>query len=458
MTEDSSIAELEAFLEQHPDTRFMDVFAADINGIIRGKRIPKEDFSKPFEKGANFCASAALLNSRGEAAENHPHGAHDGDPDIRSVAVPGSLAPVPWASVPTAQCLLELQEFDGKPFFGDPRNVLRRAMQPLVEELGLRPVLATELEFYLYDYDGDTFIPRHPKIAGSDWDQLGVQFGSFDDLDDVEPFLTDLDNFCRIQNIPAGAALAEYSPGQFEVNLQHVGDPVLACDHAILLKRVVKAAAKKNGLAASFMAKPFAEHAGCGLHVHVSLVDEDGNNVFSGQCADGEFSETLRHAIGGLVETMPDAMAVFAPNANSYRRYAPGFFVPAKPTWGPNHRDLALRIPVSGQENRRVEHRVSGADACPYLVVAAILAGLHHGITQQCDPGPMTHEREDIPYEVTLPVRWDKALDVWDAGTVLPKYFGEEFHRIYGLAKREESDIFHSEVTDRDYEWYLRAV
>ena len=106
MTEDSLIAELEAFLEEHPDTRFMDVFAADINGIIRGKRIPKEDFSKPFEKGANFCASAALLNSRGEAAENHPHGAHDGDPDIRSVAVPGSLAPVPWATLPTAPAIL----------------------------------------------------------------------------------------------------------------------------------------------------------------------------------------------------------------------------------------------------------------------------------------------------------------------------------------------------------------
>lgn len=457
MSDDGSLAELEAFLETHPDTRFMDVFTADINGIIRGKRIPPEDFAKPFEKGANFCASAALLNTRGEAAENHRYGAHDGDPDIRSVAVPGSLAPVPWAAVPTAQCLLQLQEFDGTPFFGDPRNVLRHAIQPLLD-LGLTPVLATELEFYLVDYDGDTFVPRHPKIAGSDWDQLGVQFGSFDDLDDVNPFLLDLDNFCRIQNIPAGAALAEYSPGQFEVNLHHVDDPVLACDHAVLLKRAVKAAAKKNGLDATFMAKPFAEHAGSGLHIHVSLLDGDGNNVFSGESADGPWSDTLRHAIGGLAELMPESMAVFAPNANAYRRYAPGFFVPATPNWGPNHRDLALRIPVSGQDNRRVEHRVSGADACPYLVVAAILAGVHHGITRQCEPGPMTPEREDIDYEVTLPIRWDKALDVFEAGETLKGYLGDEFHRVYGLVKRNESDIFHAEITDRDYEWYLRAV
>ncbi len=457
MTDDALLGEFEQFLEEHPETRFMDAFAADINGIIRGKRLPVEDFRKPFEKGANFCASVAFLNSRGEAAENLKYGAHDGDPDIRSVAIPGSLCSVPWASVPTAQVMLELQEFDGRPFFLDPRNMLKEALKPL-NEMGLYPVLATEMEFYLVDYDGDTFIPRHPKIAGSDWDQLGVQFGSFDDLDDVAPFLVDLDNYCRIQNIPAGAALAEYSPGQFEVNLQHVDDPILACDHAILLKRAVKAAAKKNGLSATFMAKPFQEHAGSGLHIHASVLDEDGNNIFSGESADGPWSDQLRYAIGGMATTMSESMAVFAPNANSYRRYAPGYFVPATPNWGPNHRDLALRIPVSGQTNRRIEHRVSGADACPYLVVSSILAGLHHGLTNKVEPGAMTPEREDIDYEVTLPVRWEKALDAWDAAKILPKYFGKEFHKTYGIAKREEADIFHSEVTDRDYEWYLRAV
>ncbi len=457
MNDDGSMAELNAFLAKHPDTRFMDVFAADINGIVRGKRLPQEDFSKPFEKGANFCAATTLMNTRGEAAERLKYGAHDGDPDIRSVAVAGTLAPVPWASVPTAQCLLELQEFDGTPYFLDPRNVLRRAAKPLLE-LGLRPIMATELEFYLVDYDGDTFVPRHPKIAGSDWDQLGVQYGTFDDLDDVEPFLVDVDNFCKVQRIPAGAAMAEYSPGQFEVNLQHVDDPVLACDHAILLKRAVKAAAKKNGLAATFMAKPFAEHAGSGLHIHMSLLDTEGNNVFSGASKDGPWSDLLRHAIGGLAETMDESMAVFAPNANSYRRYAPGYFVPATPNWGPNHRDLALRIPASSQDARRVEHRVSGADACPYLVTAAILAGIHHGIVNRCEPGPMTQEREELDYKITLPVRWDKALDCYMAGSTLRHYFGEEFHRVYGVAKQEESDIFNSEITDRDYEWYLRAV
>jgi len=456
MLEQSLLDELDAFLEKHPDTRFMDVFAPDINGVPRGKRIQADEFEKVFGGGSNYCAASALMNVRGEAPENVKYGAHDGDPDIRSIAVPGSLAPVPWASLPTAQCLLALQEFNGTPYFLDSRTVLSRAVAAL-KELGLHPVMATELEFYLVGYDGDTFIPRMPKIAGSDWEQVGIQFASFDDLDDVEPFLVDLDRFCSIQKIPAGAALAEYSPGQFEVNLNHIDDPVLACDHALLLKRAVKAAAKKNGLSATFMAKPFAEHAGSGLHLHISLLDDDGNNVFSGTGED-DFSDTLRHAIGGMKEAMPESMALFAPNANSYRRYAPGWYVPASPNWGPNHRDLAMRIPVSSQENRRVEHRVSGADANPYLVTAAILAGMHHGITRQCDPGPMTEEKEEVNYAVSLPVRWSKALDAFEAGQILPRYFGEEYHRVYGVVKREESEIFHSEVTDRDYEWYLRAV
>lgn len=457
MSSDKLKQELDAFMEAYPDTRFMDVFSPDLNGIPRGKRIPVDDFNKVFGKGANFCASSGLSNSKGQGSYNVTYGAKDGDPDIKSVAVPGSLAPVPWATLPTAQCLLELKEFDGTPYFLDSRNVLKNALQPLTD-MGLHPVMATELEFYLVVHDGDKFLPRLPKIPGSDLPQDGIQYACFEDLDDVEPFLVDLDRYCSAQNIPAGAALSEYSPGQFEVNLDHVDDPLLACDHAILLKRAVKAAARKNGLAATFMAKPFAEHAGNGLHMHISLLDNDGNNVFSGESKDGDFSDTLRHAIGGLAEMMPESMAVFAPNANSYRRYAPNFYAPATPNWGPNHRDLAMRIPISSQKNRRVEHRVAGADGNPYLVAAAVMAGIHHGIKNQLDPGPMIQEKQEIEYEVTLPVRWNNALDVFEAGKILPGYFGKEYHRVFGVCRREESDLFHSEVSNKDYEWYLRAV
>jgi len=457
MTNNVSSSELDDFLQKYPETRFMDVFVPDLNGILRGKRIQAEEFSKVFGNGSNYVASTPLMNVLGDISESISYGNDDGDPDLKSIAVPGSLAPVPWATLPTAQCLLEIIELDGSPFFLDPRNVLRKALQPLTE-MGLNPIMATELEFYLVEHDGNSFKPRLPNIPGSSLPQGGHQYGSFDDLESVDDFLTDLDAFCTAQNIPAGTALSEYSPGQFEINLNHIDDPVLACDHAVLLKRAVKAAARKNGLAATFMAKPFQEHAGNGLHIHTSLLDGDGNNVFSGKCKDGEFSDTLRHAIGGLGQVMAESMAIFAPNANSYRRYAPDFYVPATPNWGPNHRDLAMRIPISSQKNRRVEHRVAGADACPYLVVAAVMAGIHHGITNQLDPGPMVAEKQKVDYEISLPVRWPKSLDAFHAGQVLPRYFGEEYHHLFEVCRREESDLFHAQVSNRDYEWYLRAV
>jgi len=450
--------ELEAFLENAPDTELLEIAVADMNGILRGKRLQKEDFAKPFSKsGINYCASSVVMDTRGEAFDSVIYGSADGDPDIIGYAIPGSLAVIPWAAAPSAQVLLDLVGTDGEPYPLDPRNVLRTAAKPLAD-MGLRPVIATELEFYLIEHDGEQFRSRVGRIPGSELPQGGLQFSSLDDLADIDPFLLDLAGVCRAQNIPAGAALSEYAPGQFEINLQHVDDPVLACDHAILLKRAVKAVARRNELAASFMAKPFAGLSGCGMHVHISLLDADGNNVFAGTSADGDFSDSLRHAIGGMAVAMDESMAVFAPNANSYRRYSRNSYVPSTPNWGPNNRDLALRIPLSSASNTRVEHRVAGADSNPYLVVAAMLAGMHHGIANKVDPGVMIKTGEKIESETTLPVRWELALDAFDAGKILPQYFGQEFHRVFGSCRREECDRYHAEISNRDYEWYLRAV
>ena len=449
--------ELSRYLEQHPETRFLEPLMPDINGILRGKRLGVDDFDKAFGTGLNFCGAATLMDSKGNTFDSIPYGNNDGDPDVLALAVPGSLAPVPWLKTPTGQFLLEMVELDGSPYPWDPRNVLRQAMQPLYD-LGLQPVLATELEFYLVVHDGEKFIPRVPRIPGSDLPQGGAQFAMMEDLYDVDEFINDLLNICGEQNIPASTALSEYAPGQFEVNLHHVDDPVLACDHAVLLKRAVKAAARKNDLAATFMAKPFADTSGSGLHIHVSMPDDDGNNIFAGTSSDGEFSNKLRHAIGGLGELMAQCMAIFAPNANSYRRFAPNAYVPSTPNWGPNHRDVALRIPLSSAANTRVEVRVAGADSNPYLVVASILAGIHHCITHQSDPGKMVQQGELIEPVVTLPVRWPTALDTFDAGTILPGYLGEEYHKLFSLCRREEEGKFSAEIPAKDYEWYLRAV
>jgi len=456
MTDKASKQELQAFLESTPDIQQLEVLAPDMNGILRGKRVGAEDFEKPFGSGLNYCASSVVLDTKGRAFDRIVHGNTDGDPDVIGHAVAGSIAPIPWASLPAAQVLLELSDPDGTAYWLDPRNVMRRAARPL-SDLGLHPVIATELEFYLVEHNGTEFRPKTARIPGSKLPQDGYQFATMEDLVDVDPFLTELSKTCEAQNIPAGAALSEYAPGQFEVNLHHVTDPALACDHAVLLKRAIKAVALKNGLAASFMAKPFAGISGCGMHIHVSLLDDDGRNVFMGNCSDGNFSETLRHAIGGMATIMDESTAIFSPNANSFRRFSHNSYVPATPNWGPNHRDLALRIPLSSPENTRVEHRVAGADANPYLVVAAILAGIHHGIVNQRDPGVMVKPGEEVDEAVTLPVRWELALNAFDSGQILPKYLGR-YHQIFASCRREECDRFNSEITNRDYEWYLRAV
>jgi glutamine synthetase len=450
-------AELDEFLERHPDTQSLELLQPDMIGILRGKRVGTRDFAKAFKSGVNFCGATVLLDSQGQTFERIDNGGRDGDPDVISWAVSGSLAPVPWAQVPSAQVLLAMFDEQGEPYFADPRQVLRRAARPLAD-LGLTAVAATELEFYLVQGEEQHPQPYAPSMPGTRTPQVGPQYGSMDDIEQVDPFIAELHAVCAAQNIPIGATLKEFSPGQFEVNLHHVADAELACDHGVLLKRAVRAIAKQHGFGAVFMAKPFAEWAGCSLHVHVSLLDADGRNVFAAADRADGFSDTLRHAIGGLAATMGESMAIFAPNANSYRRFRPGLFVPLAPNWGVNHRGVALRVPLSGSADVRVEHRPGGADANPYLVMAAILAGIHHGISEHCDPGPMVEQGQVIEEEVELPVRWEAALDAFERGTVLPQYLGERYHKLYATCRREECDRFHAQITDRDYEWYLRGA
>jgi glutamine synthetase len=446
------MSEIQEFLKKYPDTQLLELLQPDMLGILRGKRVVPNEFAKPFGKGVNFCGATVLLDSKGQTFDGIVDGSRNGDPDAISIAVPGTLAPVPWAKVPTGQVLLNMT-MNGEPYFADPRNVLRNAAKPL-QDLGLTAVAATELEFYLLEGDADAPTRKVGRIPGTRKAQDGPQYAIMEDVEDADDFLAELYATCAAQNIPVGATLKEFSPGQFEVNLNHVANAEQACDHAVLLKRAVKAVARRHGMAASFMAKPFSDSAGCSLHVHVSLVDKAGKNVFAGN----PYSDTFRHAVGGLAAAMPESMAIFAPTANSYRRYRPGMFVPMAPVWGLNHRGVALRVPLSGPEDTRIEHRPGGSDGNPYLVMAAILAGLHHGIVNRCDPGTLVRPEEVIEEKIGLPLRWEAALDAFDAGTVLPKYLGKRYHDLYATCRREECDRFHAEISDRDYEWYLRAI
>lgn len=455
------LAGIEALRRDVPGLRHVELLLPDLNGILRGKRCTLKELEGIARAGLPFPASGFLLDSRGMLIEGLAHGSEDGDPDFLCRLVSGSIAPVPWAKAPLGQALLSMERRDGGGYFADSRHVLAGVLRRFAE-LGLTPVIAVEYEFYLLaDTRGEAPRALRSRVPGTERRAEGPRVYSIEDLHELDELFGDITAACESQRIPAGSIVSEYGAGQYEVNLHHVPDALLACDHAVLLRRLVRGVSGRHGLAATFMAKPFADVDGSGMHVHVSLVDAQGRNVLGPvppAATPEAWPATMRHAIGGMLAALPESLAIFCPNANSYRRIRPGCFAPIAPNWGVNHRGVAIRIPVADDSNARFEHRPAGADCNPYLAVAALLAAAHHGITAQVEPPAMVREGQPLPAEVRLSHRWEAALDAFDAGRILPGYLGEEFCRVYGMARRFEAEAFHAQVPALDYDWYLPGI
>ena len=442
-----------AWLRQHPAVRFVDLLLPDQMGIPRGKRVTAEELEGVHRTGLLLPASMFALDVLGGTVQATGLGFDEGDADRICLPLPGSLAPVPWLGGHVAQMQVSMYEHDRTPFFGDPRHVLERVLERY-RERGLRPVMAVELEFYFVDRErtpeGHAQPPRQP-LSGRR--EQKTQINSMADLDEYSEVLTSIDSAARAQDLPVGTVLAEYGPGQFEVNLHHVDDPLLACDHAIRLKRLVKGIALAHGMEATFMPKPYRDQAGSGTHLHVSVVDRDGRNIFAAEEPTG--SPALHHAIGGLAATIDDTMAVCAPTANSYRRFQPEAYVPLNPSWSVNNRGVAFRVPAGAPASRRVEHRVAGADANPYLLSAMVLAGMLHGIGHALDPGPVLSGNAYRDSTPTIPLSWPEALAVFERSEFAREWLGEAFVRLYARTRRGEMQDFGSHVSPLDYAWYL---
>jgi glutamine synthetase len=241
-----------------------------------------------------------------------------------------------------------------------------------------------------------------------------------------------------------------------EVVLKHRADALRACDEAIMFKRLIRSVADRHGLLASFMAKPYSQFTGCGMHVHASMARPDGANAFA--AASAAESPLMLKAIAGLKETMAGAMAFFAPNANSYRRFRRSSYAPVAPTWGVNNRTVSIRVPAGAGETMHLEHRAAGADANPYLALAAVLAGMHHGMAEKLDPGPAVTGNGYEQPAPRMPSNWFDALDALRASAVMAEYLGQDFVDHFATLKEIEADRFYAEPTERDYAWYLRTV
>lgn len=457
----ASPEELEAFLEQYPETQLLELLMPDMNGLLRCKRIQRQEFAALFEGRFAVPRTVPFLGIRGDMYPGQKQSVIGGDPDQILRPLSGTLAPIPWLDSPTAQVLTGYANPDGGYSDIDPRAPLQGVLEHYRRQ-GLAPVVATELEcFLLADVDGVRPEPLKGKIPGTGMRQDGIQYCMPDDLIECDAFLEGVRRACEIQNVPMTAIHSEFASGQWEINTHHQEDPLLAGDHALLLRRIVKGVARRHGIGATFMAKPFADIGGSGMHIHASVYDRDGVNVLAApEVAEPPvLSEALRNAVGGLAETINDCMAIFAPNPNSYRRFKAGAFAPAGPSWGYDHREVALRVPASPEHHRRIEHRIAGADAQPHFVLAAVLAGMHYGMTTKADPGaPVAREADLSEVEVTLPTRLDAALESFRSSKTLPDYLGEDFIAAYAAQRQGESDLYHGEVPDLDYQWYLRAL
>ncbi len=442
-----------AWLSRNPQVRFIDLLLADQMGIPRGKRVTVAELEGVHRQGLLLPGSMFALDVLGGTVQCTGLGFDEGDADRVCLPIPGTLVPVPWLGEQVAQMQVSMYEHDHTPFHGDPRHVLEGVVARYAA-MGLTPVMAVELEFYFVDRertpDGQAQPPRQPLTGRR---ENRTQINSMQELDEYSAVIDAIQAAAREQELPTGTVLAEYGPGQFEVNLHHVDDALLACDHAIRLKRLVKGVALQHGMEATFMPKPYRDHAGSGAHLHVSLVDADGRNVFAAEDPTG--SARLHHAIGGLAATINDAMAVCAPTANSYRRFQPEAYVPLNPSWSVNNRGVAFRVPHGPPASRRVEHRVAGADANPYLLAAVVLAGMHRGITQRLDPGPVLAGNAYRDTTPTIPMSWPEALAVFERSEFAREYLGPRFASLYAATRRGEMQDFQSYVSALDYAWYL---
>ncbi len=453
------VDEARDFLDHHPDIESIDLLISDLNGVIRGKRIGRHNLEKAYREGVNLPASVFALDILGNTIEETELGLSIGDSDRVCHPVPGSLMPSPWLRQGRqAQLLMSMHEPDGGRFFADPRHVLARQLERLRTK-GLNPVVAVEMEFYLIDRERDALGMVQPPCSPATGERASQsQLYSINELDEYADFLEEIQDTARVQGLPLDTTLKECAPGQFEINLIHCDDALVACDSAVLLKRLIKGVALAHGFEATFMAKPYGREAGNGTHVHISLLDAAGDNVFAAADGDPHGTALLHQAIAGLIDLMPASMAMFAPNINSFRRFQPGLYVPMAPNWGFDNRSVALRIPSGPNAARRIEHRVAGADANPYLLLATLLAGIDHGLAAELTPPPPITGNAYDQCEPSLTNSWYHALELLEGSRALNDALGPDFVHVYLANRRAERNHALQNVSRLEYDWYLRHV
>jgi len=422
----------------------------DMTGNARGKIIPANKFLK--ESGMKLPESLFLQTITGEWPDDESMiDPTDSDMNIKPDA--SSIRFVPWAKEPTAQIIHDCYERNDELVEIAPRSVLKRVLK-LYKDKGLTPVVAPELEFYLVKQNLDEDFPLEPPIGRNGRSETGGQSYSIDALNEFDPLFEDMFDYCDAQELEVDTLIHESGPAQMEINFAH-GDAIKCADQAFLFKRTVRETALKHGLYATFMANPMENAPGSSMHIHQSVLDKNGHNIFIN--ADETDSDTFLHYIGGLQKYTPASIAFLAPNVNSYRRLIFGESTPSNMEWGEDNRSVGIRVPSSEPVARRVENRFAGSDVNPYLAMAVTLACGYLGMVNKLKPTEKTtKDHSEDPN--TLPHNLEDALTKLEACDELIEVLGARFVATYVSMKRKEYQTFFQVISSWEREYLLLNV
>jgi glutamine synthetase len=447
--------EAHEFLSQNPDVELIELFIVDANGVPRGKLLHRDELLAVYRTGRPLPSAIMNLTINGDDVEDSGLVWDVGDIDCRAYPLPHSLVRLPWRSMPAGAVQVQMHPTQGLPAgVADPRLLLSGVIDRM-QSAGFHPVMACELEFYLLDATAGADGRPRPARDTDGGRPRQTQVYGLRELEQIEPFLADLYSACRAQGIPARTAISEYAPGQVEITLEH-GPALQAMDQAVRYKRIVKGVANAHGMNACFMAKPFSGISGSGMHMHLSIADEAGSNLFASEDEAG--TPLLRHAVAGMLGCLSDSLLFFCPNANSYRRFQSHSYAPMSVTWGVDNRTVSLRVPGGPAFSRHIEHRVCGADANPYLAAAAMLAAADEGMHGRADPGPPVEGNGYAQQAPLLASDWFTALNAVQNSPWAKRAFGEKFLKVFLAVKWAEYRQFMSEVGEQDWRWYLNQA
>ena len=430
----------------------VECLVSDISGIPRGKILPLKKFVSAQDTGGlrlpEYVFGQAVTGEYYDSDVLNEIGS-----DVVLIPDPNTCRLVPWYDEPTAQIIHDAVSQDGRLVPFTARAVLKRVLA-LFEDAGLEPVIAPELEFFLVKQSNDANSPLITPTGRSGRAEKAKQAYGIDAVNEFDPLFEDIYDYCDAQNLDVDTLSHEAGAAQMEINFNH-GDVLDLADQTFLFKRTVRQAALDHDVHATFMAKPMQSQPGSAMHIHVSVMDaETGENIFSDP--DGEPSERFNHAIGGMQRYLSAAMPLMAPYVNSYRRLLAGEDSPTNLAWGVDNRTVGLRVPRSTPQNRRIENRLPGADANPYLAIAATLAAVYLGLTQETKARrEHTKSAEDL---TTIPRNLDAALDKLEKETILQDVLGENFVRVFSEIKRAEGEAYLQVISPWEREYLLLNV